>query len=82
MRHAIGVSHGKGLRDASAKSVSDDASRMDVELVEQLDDAGRMSTNVEVAPARPITPPVAEEIEHNDAVAGRHERDDVVPQMP
>jgi hypothetical protein len=73
--------HGKRLSDAAAKPVSHDACAIDGELVEQLDDSIRVPSCVNWASERAITSTVAEQIEHNEPMARRHEWNDAAPEM-
>ena len=76
-----GMPHGDGLRDAAAHAVTDDARFFDIELVEHGDDAVGLRLHVHRALHRAIASPEAEQIEHDEAMARRHERDDIRPEM-
>ena len=75
------MANGERLRDAAADAVTDDARALDAQLVEQLDDALGVRAHVDGARERTIAAPVAEQVEHDEAMPGGHERNDVVPQM-
>ncbi len=81
VRHARGVTHGDALRDASAESMTDDARALDAQFVEQGDDAIGVRARVDGARQRTVAAPVAEEVEHDETMSRRHERNDFAPEM-
>ena len=81
MRHASGVSHGDRLRDTAADTVTDDARFFHIELVEHGDDAIGVRADVHRPAHGTIAAPEAEEIEDDEAMPRRHERNDVAPEM-
>src|SRR5262249_310569 len=80
-RHAVAMADGDRLCDTAAHAVAHDARARNSELIEDADDAFRVRANVDGAGERTITSAVAEQVEHDDAMARRRERDDVAPEM-
>jgi len=81
MRNPICMSNGQRLRDAAANTVTNDARTLDVQFVEHLHHALGMRMNADVASEWSVASAVAKQIEHDESVAGGHERHDVAPQM-
>jgi hypothetical protein len=73
------MSNGDGLRDSTADAVSDDARALDTQLVEQLDDAFGVGADADAVCQWPIASAVSEEIDDDESMARRHERNDVTP---
>ena len=61
--------------------MTDDARAIDPQLIEDLDDSFGVGLRVDAARSRPVAAAVAEEVEHDEPVSGRNERDDFIPQM-
>ena len=81
MRHALAEFRSERLRDTTADSVSDDACALDPKLIEELDDARRVSVDVRLAVQWPVAATKAEQVEHDESVSGGNEWDDIPPQM-
>src|SRR5512132_31165 len=61
--------------------MSDNAGTRNSELVEQLDDPSAVGADVDWMRQRTIAASIAEEIDDDQAVSGRHERHNVAPEM-
>src|SRR3954471_1402676 len=70
------------LGNSAADVVSNDARIVDPEQVQQLDDSLGVAANTYRSAKRTITSSVTEKIEDHHPVAGRHQRDHIVPQVP
>jgi hypothetical protein len=81
VRHTVRVLDGARLRHSTAEPVADDACLVDTELVEDLDESVGVRARVDGTVERAIASSKAEEVEHHDAVARGHERNDVVPEL-
>ena len=75
------MSDGDRLSDPAADAVANETCAIDAELVEELDDAFGMGADVDAVCQWPIASTVSEEIDDDESVARRHERNDVTPQM-
>src|SRR3954467_11610516 len=69
------------LRDSTADAVTNNARLANFELVEYGDDAVGVRANVHFVLRRTIAPAKAEEVEYDETMALRHERNDVAPQV-
>src|SRR5678815_2865237 len=81
MRNTMCVANGKRLRDASADAVTDDACALDMQFVEHLHHALGVRMNADGTSEWTVASPVAEQVQHDESVAGRHERHHIAPQM-
>lgn len=81
MRHAAGVTDGERLRDTTAHVVSNDAGAFDAKVVEQRDHSFGVRADVDGACEGPIAASESEEVDDDQPVPGRHERDDIDPEM-
>jgi len=61
--------------------VPDDGSVVDRELIEEPNNALGVTSHRHIPPRRAITPSVAEEVDHNDTMTLRHERNHIGPEM-
>ena len=75
------MAHRDRLHDAAAHAMTDGACFPDVELIEHRDDAIGLRANVHRSLHRTVASAEAKQIEHDEPMAGRHERNDVAPQM-
>ena len=80
-RDAVGVANSERLRDASANPVSRDAGAIDLELVEQRDQALGVCADIDRMIEGTIASPVAEKVDHHQPVSRRHERYDLSPEV-
>jgi len=69
------------LRDAASDVVAHDARAIDVERVEQSDDAIAVRAQRQRTAVGRIAAPVAEQVDDDQAVSRGHERNDIAPQM-
>ena len=75
MRHARRELRRDQLGDAATHSVTDDAGAIDPQLIEHLDDPLGVCLRVDAARSRPVAAAVAEQVEDNESVPGRNERE-------
>ena len=80
-RDARRPSHRHRLRDPAADVVADNARIVDRERVEQAHHSLGVAAHGNIAAGRPIASPVAEQIDDNNAVSLRNERDDLGPEV-
>ena len=80
-RHAFRLLHRERLRHAAADTMTDDACARDAESVEQCHQSLGVRSEAKRAPSWWITASVAEQVEHHEASAGRHQRDDIAPEV-
>src|SRR5919198_3608380 len=73
--------HGEPLRDASTNAVADDASIVDPEHIHELDHAIGVRANADRPAEWTIAAPITEHVHHDHAMSGRHQGDDVAPEM-
>ena len=76
------MADGEPLRDAAADIVTDHARVVDPQDVEELDHSIRVGADPDRSSERAIAAAVAKEVDNDDAMAGRHEGDDICPQVP
>src|SRR5688572_17497017 len=72
---------GEVLRDAAADVVPDDRRTLDPERVEHLQQTLRVPFDADVAAPREITASEPEQVDDDDAVPGRHVRNDILPEV-
>src|SRR5438309_7516778 len=72
---------GECLCDTASESVTYDTTAIDSQLVEKLDDPVCMCACADLARERTVASAKSEEVEDNQAVSGRHERDNVTPEV-
>jgi hypothetical protein len=73
--------HGERLRDSTADAVTDEARATDAKLIEQCDRSVSVRGDVDGMRAGAIAASVSQEVEHDQSMPGRHQRDDTAPEM-
>src|SRR5207237_1344471 len=81
MRHAGGVTHGNRLRDAAADTVPHETRAFDAQLIHQCNHTLGVRAHIDGAVQRTIAATVSKQVDDDDAMARRHERNDVAPQV-